>query len=262
MEQPRVLEDHPERRPELVARHLAAVDAVDGDPALVDLVEPHQQVDQGRLAGAGRSDDGDHLARLHDEVEVLDERHLGQVAERHVLELDAPGDVRPRPDELDLAALLAFVEELEDPLGRGDRGLDDVGDAGGLGDRHRELARVLDEGLDVAEAHLPVGDLDPADDADRDVVQVGDERHDRLDRPRQELRLEAGLEELLVLLVEGVDRLLLAAERLDDAVPGVHLLDVPVERAGLHPLGRELLRRALGDEHRDRDRQRARSAAR
>ena len=88
---------------------------------LVDLVEPHQQVDQGRLAGAGRSDDGDHLARLHDEVEVLDERHLGQVAERHVLELDAPGDGRPRPDELDLAALLALVEELEDPLGRGDR---------------------------------------------------------------------------------------------------------------------------------------------
>ena len=89
VEQPRVLEDHPERRTQLVARHLAAVDPVDGDPATVDLVEPHQQVDQGRLARAGRSDDGDHLARLHDEVEVLDERHLGQVAERNTFELDA-----------------------------------------------------------------------------------------------------------------------------------------------------------------------------
>ena len=55
---------------------------------LVDLVEAHQQVDQGRLAGAGRPDDGDRLARLDDEVEVLDERHVGQVAERDVLELD------------------------------------------------------------------------------------------------------------------------------------------------------------------------------
>jgi hypothetical protein len=32
--------------------------------------------------------------------------------------------------------------------------------------------------------------------------------------------------------------------------PVVHLLDVAVERAGLRPLGREMLRRALGDEDR------------
>ena len=38
--------------------------AVDRDPAAVDLVEAHQQVDERRLAGAGRADDGDRLARL------------------------------------------------------------------------------------------------------------------------------------------------------------------------------------------------------
>ena len=92
MEQPRVLEDHAERRAQLVARHLAALDAVDADPALIDLVEPHEQVDQRGLAGAGRSDDGDRLAGFDDEVEVLDERDVGQVAERDVLELDPPGD--------------------------------------------------------------------------------------------------------------------------------------------------------------------------
>ena len=36
--------------------------AVDRDPAAVDLVEAHQQVDERRLAGAGRADDGDRLA--------------------------------------------------------------------------------------------------------------------------------------------------------------------------------------------------------
>ena len=56
----------------------------------------------------------------------------------------------------------------------------------------------------------------------------------------------AGLVEPLVLLVELLDRLALAAERLHDRVPGVHLLDVAVERAGRGPLGDELLLRAAG----------------
>jgi hypothetical protein len=47
------------------------------------------------------------------------------------------------------------------------------------------------------------------------------------------------------------------AEDLDDGVAGVRFLDVAVERSGARPLRRELLLRALGDEHRrdgrDRD---------
>ena len=54
----------------------------------VDLVEPHQQVDERRLAGAGRPDDRDRGARRDLEVEVVDERRLGLVAERHVRQLD------------------------------------------------------------------------------------------------------------------------------------------------------------------------------
>ena len=52
MEQPGVLEDHAERAAQVVAGHLAGVDAVDRDPPAVDLVEAHQQVDERRLAGA------------------------------------------------------------------------------------------------------------------------------------------------------------------------------------------------------------------
>ena len=50
--------------------------------------------------------------------------------------------------------------------------------------------------------------------------------------------------------------LLLAAEDLHDVAPGVHLLDVAVERAGALPLRRELLLRALRDEDRDDHRER------
>ena len=167
VEQPRVLEDHPEGRAQLVARHRRAVDAVHGDPSGIDLVEAHEQVDQRRLARTGRPDDRDRVARFHDQVQVLDEGRVRDVPERHALELDAAADRAAQRGDGRVGGLLGLVEQLEHPLGGRDRGLDDVGDAGGLGDRHRELAGVLDEGLDVAEAHLAVRDLDAADDADQ-----------------------------------------------------------------------------------------------
>ena len=40
------------------------VDAIEQDAALLDVVEAQQQVDQARLAGAGRADERDALARL------------------------------------------------------------------------------------------------------------------------------------------------------------------------------------------------------
>ena len=63
VEQPGVLEDHAERAPEVVAGQVAGVDAVDEDAPGVDLVEAHQEVDEGRLAGAGRTHDGDRAGR-------------------------------------------------------------------------------------------------------------------------------------------------------------------------------------------------------
>ncbi len=63
-EQPGVLQHHAEGPAQVVAGHLAGVDAVDGDAPAVDLVEAHQQVDERRLAGAGRADDRDRLAGL------------------------------------------------------------------------------------------------------------------------------------------------------------------------------------------------------
>ena len=104
---------------------------------------------------------------------------------------------------------------------------------------------------------MPFATLHAADDGDRDVVEVGRRTFmRRLDDPGDELRPVAGVVELVVLVVELLDRLLLVAEHLDDRVTGVHLLDVAVERAGPLPLGGELLLRPLGDEHRDDHRDR------
>ena len=87
-EQPRVLQHHAEQAAQVAARHVLRVHAVHDDAPAVDLVEAQQQVDQRGLAGAGGPDDGHGLAGLHVQGEVLDERRVGQVAERDVLELD------------------------------------------------------------------------------------------------------------------------------------------------------------------------------
>src|SRR5207253_6435223 len=76
-EQPGVLQDHAERAPDDVAWQLARIDAVEADRAAIDLVEAHEQIDDGRLAGARRANDRDRLSRRNIEAEVLDERLLG-----------------------------------------------------------------------------------------------------------------------------------------------------------------------------------------
>ena len=82
-----------------------------------------------------------------------------------------------------------FVQQLEDPLCRRRRALQHVRDAGRLRDGHRELARVLDEGLHIAERDGAAGHPEAADDADGDVVEIADEVHHRLDHAGDELGL-------------------------------------------------------------------------
>ena len=86
-EEPGVLQDHPEHAAQRAALQVPDVDAIHANGAAVDIVEPHQQVDEGRLAGAGRSDDRDHPARRNLQRHVFDERLGLVVAETHVVQL-------------------------------------------------------------------------------------------------------------------------------------------------------------------------------
>ena len=181
------------------------------------------------------------LAGRDIQVEVLDERRVVLVPERDVRERDTPpGAARAAPGATGSGDLLRLVQQLEHPLRGRDGRLDEVGDAGGLDDGHRELAGVLDERHDIAQGHRARRDLQAADDRDGHVVEVGHEVEGGLDDARDELGLAAGLVQPLVLGPERLDRLPLPPEQLDDAVAGVHLLDVPVEGARGRPLDHEL----------------------
>ena len=110
------------------------------DGAGVDLVEAHQQVDDRGLAGAGRADDGQHLARSDVGVEVVDQRPVRLVPERYAVESHVAGHVLEQDRFGGVGNLLRLVEQLEDALGRGHRRLQKVRDAGHLRDRLRERA--------------------------------------------------------------------------------------------------------------------------
>ena len=93
------------------------VDAVEGDPPAVDLVEPHEQVDEGRLARPGSADDGDLLPGLRHKVDVRHERAVGIVAKAHVLKGDAARDrLRHMDGHLRIGLDLRLVEYAEDAL--------------------------------------------------------------------------------------------------------------------------------------------------
>src|SRR5665811_1937812 len=86
--------------------------------------------------------------------------------------------------------------------------------------KRQELARVLDEGLHVAQGHGAGGDAVTAQDGYHHVVEVGQELHRGLDDAGQELCAEAGLVEAPVLASELVDGGRPAAEDLYQSMSG------------------------------------------
>ena len=155
-----------------------------------------------------------------------------------------------------VVALLLGVEELEDSFGRRDAGLHHVDHGRQLGQRLRVLARVLDERLDVADAHRARGHPQPAEQRDHHVVEVAEEHHRGLDDPGDELRPVRRLEQFVVLLVERCFDVGLATEHLDQRVPGEHFFHLGVEGPRVAPLVNELDLGALGDQANGHDGQR------
>ena len=83
-EQVRVLQHHAERAPQVRLLDLVDVDAVVADLAVLDIVEAVDQVRDRRLAGAGGADEGDLLAGLRVQLDVVQHHLL-----RHIAEIDA-----------------------------------------------------------------------------------------------------------------------------------------------------------------------------
>ena len=92
-EQEHVLEDDSQLPTEVVLLDLPDVGAVYLDAAVVDVVEPREQVHDGRLPRPCGAHEGDSLARLGPKADVLEHRDAWVVLEVHVLELDVSLEV-------------------------------------------------------------------------------------------------------------------------------------------------------------------------
>ena len=92
MQQRGVLRHHADGPAQAFLRHVAQVLPVDQDAPALHVVEPQQQVDEGRLAGARTADQAHALTGANVQVQILEHgaSALGQqpVTEIHLLEMD------------------------------------------------------------------------------------------------------------------------------------------------------------------------------
>ena len=177
LEQPGVLQHHAHHGAKVVAFELAHVVPADADGAGINVVEAHEQLHHGGLAGTGGAHDGHRLPRAHLRREIGDHRLARLVAEAHLVELDAAinlgcGDARR------LVFLFGGVQELEHALGRGGHLLQNVGNLSKLRQRLGEVLHVLDERLNVAHRDAPLDGEQRTEHANNHVAQVAHERHD------------------------------------------------------------------------------------
>ena len=254
-EQPRVLQHHPEHRADVRAREVARIDAADTDSASVDVVEAHEQLHHGRLAGARRTHDGDRLALGDLRREVVDDRLVGRVPEAHMVELPVARDLRGLRLRL-LGCDLLLFQEGENALGCGRHLLEHVAHLGQLSDRLREVLHVLDERLDIAHRDGTLHREHAARERHRYVAEVADEVHDRLHEAREELRFPRALVELVVRLLEALLARLFLVERAHDRMAGERLLDLPVDFPELLLLSAKVLLRELHHDHDEHKRDR------
>lgn len=120
VEQDRLLRHEADTRAEGPLRQVADVVAVDTDRAARDVVEAVDELGDGALAAATRSDQGDTLASADLERDALEDGDLFVVRERDVFELDL-GAFRGINLELDgvrsVRDLPLFIQELDQLLG-------------------------------------------------------------------------------------------------------------------------------------------------
>jgi len=252
VEEPRILQDHAKQAAQIRAPEVLDVVPIHQNRAAVHIVEAHEQLDHGGLAGAGGSDDRDALPGVRVEGEVVDDDFIRAVAKAHVPEIHAPHHLLQLHRRFSVGSFLRFGQEFEDALRGGGGLLQDVGDVRNLRQRLGEGADILDESLNIADGDGFANRQIAAQNGHRHVAQIADKVHHREHQPREELRLPRGGVERAVQVVEGGDAATLAVEGFDNHMSAVHLLDVPVDVPQVILLFLEVLLR-IANHHADDD---------
>ena len=256
VEQPAILQDHSVAPPQRVAAHVADIDAVEQDAALVDLIEAHEQIDQRRFAAARGTDDRDVTAARNAEREVPDQRLFGHIGEADVPDFHIAADVFGISDFVVVGAFVLGFEYGKDALGSGKSRLQLCQHARDLIEGLGVLVGVGEEAGETADAETSRNDRQRADDRDGGVDERVDEACAGVRESARELRLEANVVKLLVELFKVLAGAFLIGERLDDPLVADVLLDIGGDVSLQELLFGEALVSQLADERREEERQR------
>src|SRR5690606_19070256 len=178
-EQVRRLQHHADPRLDRMQRVFPVIAPADADLAGARLEEAAEQVDDSRFPAASRPDQRDGLALAYFQVELRQHRLIVLVIELHVVEDDVAGDGARIDGARPVADLRYGVDQAEDTLGRGDGLLHAGVDAGHILHRPEHRRHVTEEGVDVADGHIPGVDLDAAIPDDGGNTEGADQLHGR-----------------------------------------------------------------------------------
>ena len=123
-EQERLLEDDTELPSQRRLGRVPDVGSVDPRRSALDLVEARQKVNDRRFPRSGRSHQRDRLSGLRVKADVPEHLDVGDVGERHVVELDCALNLGEIHGIDSIAQVRRLVEHFEDSLGPCKRLLD------------------------------------------------------------------------------------------------------------------------------------------
>ena len=132
--------------------------SIQQDTATIDVVEAHQQFDDGGLSGTGMTHNCNLLTRLDAGREIVDDLGLGGVAKADSVKSHTSLDTLSTDPfcHRGFWNLFFFLKECKDTFCGSHGLLQDIGDLGYLDNRLLEVAQVLDESLDIANGDVAV----------------------------------------------------------------------------------------------------------
>ena len=74
-----------------MTRQPAGIHPIQKDLPLLNLIKPHQQIDQRRFTAAGRPDNSDFLSCSDFQAEIVDQRRIRTIAESDMLQRQRAG---------------------------------------------------------------------------------------------------------------------------------------------------------------------------
>src|SRR5260370_5969795 len=200
VKEPCILKHHAECAAQVSTFDMRNIYAIHQNPTTIDFVEAHQQIDQGGLARACRTDNGDPLSWLDIDIHILHQDGIFFIAKLDMLELDCRLWMLKNLRISGLRYLLLLIEQLKDMLSRRHRRLNYIGEIGQLGDRQGKPLSVLNKRLHIPNRNHSLRDEYATDHSYKDIPKVSNKPHQRHDYAGSELCSPASIIEFLVAL--------------------------------------------------------------